>query len=51
MPGPREGHAPVPGDHTLLITTRFVDGRPVRGARRYRPDLDRFVPVPVPPEE
>lgn len=50
-PAHADGHAPVPGDHALLITIRLVGGRPVRSARRYRPHLDRFVAVPVPPEE
>lgn len=39
----------IGGDIQLI--TRFEDGRPIRSARRYLPDQDRFEPVPVPDEE
>jgi hypothetical protein len=37
-------------DSDVEVSTRFVEGRPVRSARRYVPDRDCFVAVAVPAE-
>jgi hypothetical protein len=38
-------------DQDVEITTAFVDGKPVRTARRYLPDEDCFVPATIPNED
>lgn len=47
-----DGYVPVRGAGMgVQVATRLVDGRPVRTARRYDVEGDRFVAMPVPDEE
>lgn len=47
-----QGYAPVRAPlPDLEVVTRYVDGRPVRTARRYDPVTDRFVPAAVPADQ
>lgn len=47
-----EGYEPVRARHDgLEVTTTFVDGEPLRSARRYDPITDKFVPAPLPDDE
>lgn len=38
-------------DHGIQIVTRYADGQMSRAARRYLPDRDAFVDVPLPKDE